>query len=87
MSTSEPESQSCWECHRGKILRLPCGGQYVDCPPANWKGRSCAARLLDSIEKSGNTLVPEPLDPERRGLDISTADVIPRRAKSTKRNV
>ena len=51
MSRSEKEPQSCWECGRGKILRLPDGGNYVDCPPANWKGRSCVARLLDSIKK------------------------------------
>jgi len=84
MSASEPEPRSCWECHLGKILRLPCGGQYVDCPPANWKGRSCAARLLDSIERSGNTLVPEPLDLERRAPDISKADVIPGEPRSRK---
>jgi hypothetical protein len=51
MSTCEPEPLCCWECTRGKVLRLPCGGDFVDCPPANWKWRSCAARLLDTIEK------------------------------------
>jgi hypothetical protein len=85
MSTSEPNRQSCWECDRGKILRLPCGGQYVDCPPANWRGRSCAANLLDSIAQSGNTLVSEPFDLERNGFDISPADLIPQ-PKNTKKN-
>ena len=48
----EPKPRSCWECDRGKVLCLPCGlGEYVDCPPANWKGQSCAANLLDTIEK------------------------------------
>jgi len=51
MSTSEPEPQSCWECHTGKILRLPDGVEYVDCPPPNWKWHSCAAKLLDTIQK------------------------------------
>ncbi len=51
MSTSEPEQKSCWECGRGKVLHLPGGGEYVDCPPANWKRHSCAVRLLNTIQK------------------------------------
>ncbi len=47
---AEEESQSCWECERGKILRFPCGGDYVDCPPANWKRASCAAKLLNTVQ-------------------------------------
>lgn len=47
---AEKESQSCWECEHGKILRFPCGGDYVDCPPANWKGPSCAAKLLNTVQ-------------------------------------
>ena len=47
---AEEESQSCWKCERGKILLIPYGGgEYVDCPPGNWKGHSCAVRLLDTI--------------------------------------
>jgi hypothetical protein len=49
MSTFGPEPRSCWECGRGKILRLPDGGEYVDCLPANWKWPACASRLLDTI--------------------------------------
>ena len=45
------DPQTCWECDRGKTLHLPCGGVYVDCPPANWKGRACAAKLLATIEE------------------------------------
>jgi hypothetical protein len=45
------EPQTCWECTRGKILCLPFGKLYVDCPPANWKRRSCVARLLETIER------------------------------------
>jgi hypothetical protein len=56
MSTSEPEPQSCWKCDRGKILRLPGGGEYVDCPPANWKGHSCAVKLLGTIENPFRSL-------------------------------
>ncbi len=44
------QPQTCWECTRGKIVRLPFGELYVDCPPANWKERSCAAKLLETIE-------------------------------------
>lgn len=51
MSTTEHEPQSCWECIRGKILRLPGGGEYVECAPSQWKWRRCAARLLDTIRK------------------------------------
>jgi hypothetical protein len=50
MFTTEPEPLCCWECTRGKVLRLPCGlGEYVDCPPANWRSHFCAAKLLDSL--------------------------------------
>lgn len=48
MSKSEPEPRSCWECGRGRILRLPDGGEYVDCIPANWKWHACTAKLLDT---------------------------------------
>jgi hypothetical protein len=48
MSTSEP--RSCWECGRGNLLRLPNGGGYLDCSPANWKWHACPANLLDTIE-------------------------------------
>ena len=52
MSAAEPQPLCCWECTRGKILRLPCGlGEYVDCPPSNWRGHACATRLLDTFEK------------------------------------
>src|SRR5579859_4676153 len=51
MSTCEPEPLCCWECTRGKVLHLAGAGDFVDCPPANWKWHSCAARLLDTIEK------------------------------------
>ena len=59
MSTSEPEPRSCWECNRGKILCLPDGGKYVDCPPANWKWHSCMARLLDTIENPFPSVPPK----------------------------
>ncbi len=55
-STSEPEPQSCWECHYGKILRLPDGVAYVDCPPPNWKWQSCATRLLNTIQNPSRSL-------------------------------
>jgi hypothetical protein len=61
MSTAEPEPQSCWECSRRKIVRLPCGGEYVDCAPTQWKWHSCAARLLDTIEKP---LLSSPVAPQ-----------------------
>ena len=50
MSTFEPEPESCWQCARGRFY-LPFGGEHVDCPPANWKRQSCAAKLLATIEK------------------------------------
>ena len=50
MSTFGPEPRSCWEYGRGKVLRLPDGGEYVDCLPANWKSPAHASRLLDTIE-------------------------------------
>ncbi|MGO9368628.1 MAG: hypothetical protein ACLP0H_13430 [Terriglobales bacterium] len=51
MSTVEPEPQSCWECKRGKLLCLPNGVEYIDCPPAHWVGHACAAKLLKTIDK------------------------------------
>ena len=52
MPTSELEPRSCWECNRGKVLHLPCGlGDYIDCPSACWMSQSCAAKLLDTIDK------------------------------------
>jgi len=50
MSNVEPESQSCWECKRGNVLRLPNGLEYVDCPPANWVDHSCAATFLETFK-------------------------------------
>jgi len=46
MSNPEPESQSCWECDHAKVLSLPDGKKYVDCPPSNWKVLACVAKLL-----------------------------------------
>ncbi len=55
---------SCWECNRGKVLRLPCGlGEYVDCPAANWRERSCAEKLLSTLNNpfrpSVNSYAPD----------------------------
>jgi hypothetical protein len=61
MSTREQVPRSCWECNRRKVLHLPCdAGEYIDCPPANWKGRTCAARLLDTIEAPCRSPTPHP---------------------------
>ena len=38
--SSEP--LSCWECNRRKVLRLPDGGHYVDCPPNHHPCRGIA---------------------------------------------
>ena len=38
----------------------------MDCPPSNWKWHSCAARLLDTIEKPSRSHAPGPSSPARK---------------------
>ena len=50
MPNSETGPQSCWECDRATYFGLPSGGQFVDCPTANWKDHDCVSKLLETIE-------------------------------------